>query len=111
MKASRLSVMGDNARAAIGGGAPSGKGRPRILVVEDEPTLSLDLSEQLSDLGYDVVGVATNGEAALRHVVQAVPDLVLMDVQIEGSIDGIETARRIPSELTVPVIYLTAHAD
>src|SRR5262249_54988474 len=46
-----------------------------------------------------------------RHIAQEAPDLVLMDVQIEGPIDGVETARRIPAELMVPVVYLTAHAD
>ncbi|HWA49970.1 MAG TPA: PAS domain S-box protein [Dongiaceae bacterium] len=111
MNVGRLSAAGADARNAAASNRPATKRQPRILIVEDERIISLDLSDQLSRLGYEVAGIATSGDAALRHIANDAPDLVLMDVQIEGTIDGIETARRIPAELMIPVIYLTAHAD
>ena len=83
----------------------------RVMVVEDERIVALHLKQQLLKLGYDVVGVAASGEHALRLVNELRPDVVLMDIHIEGPIDGIETTERIPAELMVPVVYLTAYSD
>src|SRR5476651_2367781 len=83
----------------------------RVIVVEDERIVALHLKQQLVTLGYEVVGVAASGEQALRLVNDLRPDVVLMDIHIEGAIDGIETTERIPAELMVPVIYLTAYSD
>jgi signal transduction histidine kinase len=83
----------------------------RVIVVEDERIVALHLKQQLLKLGYDVVGVAASGEHALRLVSELRPDVVLMDIHIEGPMDGIETAERIPADLLVPVIYLTAFSD
>ncbi|HXA22136.1 MAG TPA: response regulator [Acetobacteraceae bacterium] len=83
----------------------------RVMVVEDERIVALHLKQQLLKLGYDVVGVAASGERALRLVNELRPDVVLMDIHIEGPIDGIETTERIPAELMVPVVYLTAYSD
>jgi PAS domain S-box-containing protein len=84
---------------------------PAILIVEDEAIVALDLSLQLADLGYAVAGVAASGEQALALVAQQAPDLILMDVRLQGQLDGIETAQRIRAERDIPVIFLTSHSD
>jgi signal transduction histidine kinase len=83
----------------------------KILVVEDERIVALHLKQQLTRLGYQVVAVVASGEHALRQVTESPPDVVLMDIHIEGGIDGVETAKLIPPELQIPVIYLTAFSD
>jgi DNA-binding NarL/FixJ family response regulator len=82
-----------------------------VVIVEDERIVALHLKQQLLKLGYDVAGVAACGKRALRLVNEMRPDVVLMDIHIEGAIDGIETTERIPAELMVPVVYLTAYSD
>jgi PAS domain S-box-containing protein len=83
----------------------------KILAVEDERIVALHLRQQLTSLGYNVVAVAASGERALAEMKAQRPDLVLMDIHIEGAIDGIETAALIPAELRIPVIYLTAYSE
>ncbi|MFA7387729.1 MAG: EAL domain-containing protein [Thiohalobacteraceae bacterium] len=83
----------------------------RVLVVQDERIVALDLQQRLTKLGYEVPAIAATGEQALQQVQDLRPDLVLMDVNIGGAIDGIETAERMPSELGIPVIYLTAYPE
>jgi diguanylate cyclase (GGDEF)-like protein/PAS domain S-box-containing protein len=83
----------------------------RILVVEDERIVALNLQQRLTKLGYDVPAIVASGEQALEQVESLRPDLVLMDINIEGRMDGIETARNIPSELDIPVVYLTAYSE
>ncbi len=83
----------------------------RILLVEDERIMALHLKQQLLKMGYSVTAIATSGEKALQNIENQEPDLVLMDIHIEGAIDGIETTSRIRAELQIPVIYLTAYAD
>jgi two-component system sensor kinase FixL len=83
----------------------------RILVVEDERIVALHLRQQLTRLGYLVVGAATSGSQALKLIADQRPDIVLMDIHIEGDIDGIATAALIPAALHVPVIYLTAYSE
>jgi PAS domain S-box-containing protein len=84
---------------------------PKIIVVEDERIVALHLKQQLSKLGYDVVAVAASGDKALQAIAELRPDIVLMDIHIEGDLDGIDTARKIPPELELPVIYLTAYSE
>jgi len=81
------------------------------MIVEDEAVVALHLRQELTALGYVVAGVATNAEQALKMVDEALPDIVLMDIHIQGEIDGIETAKRIPRYLHIPVIYLTAYSE
>ncbi len=82
----------------------------RILVVEDEAPIALNLRESLLTLGYAVGAVAMNGEEAVQLVRQEPPDLVLMDVHLGPGLDGIATAERMREAHPVPVIYLTAFA-
>jgi diguanylate cyclase (GGDEF)-like protein len=83
----------------------------RILVVEDERIIALDLCGALEELGYFVVGVARSSEEALRKAVEGTPDLVLMDIRLEGDEDGIRTAEALKQLWNVPVVYLSANAD
>lgn len=83
----------------------------RLLIVEDEALVADDLEQRLSRLGYDVVGLADNGEQALRLAGEFKPDLVLSDIQIKGSRDGIQVANQLALEQGIPVVFLTAHAD
>jgi two-component system cell cycle sensor histidine kinase/response regulator CckA len=82
-----------------------------ILVVEDERVVARDIEESLMRMGYDVVGLAASSTECLAHAEERRPDLVLMDIRIEGAFDGIETARLLRSRFDVPVIFLTAYAD
>jgi PAS domain S-box-containing protein len=84
---------------------------PRIMVVEDERIIALHLRQQLVKLGYQVVGVVASGEKALANVRDLRPDVMLMDIHIEGELDGIETAARMPEDLQIPVVYLTAYSE
>jgi PAS domain S-box-containing protein len=83
----------------------------RIMVVEDEQIIALDLQETLTRLGFTVTGLAASGEDALARLAADRPDLVLMDIKLQGKIDGIETTELIRRTFDLPVIYLTAHAD
>jgi len=85
--------------------------KARILIVEDEGIIAEDIQMSLRDMGYDVLAVVTSGEEAVKVAEEHGPDLVLMDVVLQGEMDGIEAANRIRSGLGVPVIYLTAYAD
>ncbi len=83
----------------------------RILVVEDEAIVAMDISVRLRALGYEVVGPASTGADALEIAEQTRPDLVLMDIMLRGGMDGVEAARRIRETTGAPIVYLTAYAD
>ncbi|HEY4087985.1 MAG TPA: ATP-binding protein [Bryobacteraceae bacterium] len=82
----------------------------KILIAEDEQILAMDVSAQLSDLGYDVVGIASTAREALRLSDERRPDLVLMDIQLHGSVDGIAAASEIRRQWQIPVVFMTAFA-
>jgi PAS domain S-box-containing protein len=82
----------------------------RIMVVDDEVTVAMALEESLSNMGYDVVGRASSGEAAIDMARHQRPDLVLMDIVMPGKVDGIDASEIIRKELNIPVIFVTAHA-
>lgn len=86
-------------------------GSGRILVVEDEAIIAADLAETLASLGYDVVATVDTAEDAIVNAANLVPDLVLMDVRLDGAVDGIEAAATIKQRADIPVIFLTAHSD
>ncbi len=85
--------------------------KPTILIVEDEAIVAADLANKLAKLGYTVAGIASQGEQAIEMVRRLTPQLVLMDIQLEGGLDGIQTAELIRRAQDIPVIYLTAHSD
>ena len=84
--------------------------KSRILIVEDEIIVARDIEHQLVELGYDPVGHATHGEDAIAKAGQLKPDLVLMDIQLGGALDGIAAAQAIRNKLQLPVVFLTAFA-
>ncbi len=83
----------------------------RILIVEDEAIVALDLKLQLEDLGYTIVGVAATGEQAIEAALAERPHLVLMDVHLQGPMDGIAAAQAIGQQHDAAVIFLTSHSD
>ncbi len=85
--------------------------RAKILIVEDESIVAFNIQNRLKGLGYAVVAVSPSGEAAIQLAAQHHPDLVLMDIRLKGSIDGIEAAAQIRSRFQIPVVYLTAYTD
>jgi PAS domain S-box-containing protein len=84
---------------------------PRILIVEDEGLIALDLSRRLPKLGYEVCGMAVTGAEAVAQAIALRPDLVLMDICLRGPMDGIAAADQIRAQIDVPIVYLTANSD
>ena len=85
--------------------------KTQILVVEDEVVIAWDIQSRLKNLGYDVSGWASSGPEALRQAAETRPDVVLMDIRLQGDMDGIETAQHLQARVDIPIIYLTAYAD
>ncbi len=83
----------------------------KILVVEDNPVVAEDLKETLTRFGYDVVGVADNGQSALEYAKELHPDLALLDIHLKGDMNGIEVARILRELYAFPFIYLSAYSD
>lgn len=85
--------------------------RARILVVEDEAIVALDLVETLQELGYEVAGIASTAAEAVHQALSTSPDAVLMDIRLRDHSDGIDAACEIQRTASIPVIFLTAFAD
>lgn len=83
----------------------------KILLVEDDDVIARVADWRLKNLGYTVCGRASTGAEAMELVVNAKPDLVLMDINIQGDVDGIETAKMIKKGFNIPVVYVTSHSD
>jgi signal transduction histidine kinase len=84
---------------------------PSILIVEDERIVAKDIQQTLVGLGYDAYAIAATADEAMAHAAARRPDVVLMDVRIQGPIDGVEAARQMRDRFDVPVVYVTANAD
>jgi len=83
----------------------------KVLIVEDEKIVAKDIEYRVRSLGYEVCGIASSGGEAIENADTYRPDLVLMDIQLKGEIDGVMAADRIRSFLDIPIIYLTAYND
>ena len=83
----------------------------KILVVEDESIVAEDLRRSLEKMEYTVTGIVYSGEDAIKKAGETRPDLVLMDIMLQGKMDGIEAAGKIRSDFDIPVVYLTAYGD
>lgn len=83
----------------------------KILIVEDEALIALNIERQLGSLGHEVCGVVASGEEALDQAATLKPDLVLMDIHLAGAMEGIEAAALIRERFAIPSVYLTAHTD
>ncbi|MDO9515666.1 MAG: HD domain-containing protein [Syntrophales bacterium] len=85
--------------------------KKRILIVEDEIIIARDIESKLRVLGYETLPIVSSGEEAVERAGELKPDLILMDIVLNGEIDGIETTSRIGKLYDIPVVYLTAYAD
>lgn len=85
--------------------------KPRVLVVEDEGLIAQDIASTLTRIGYGVAGIVDTGPAAISAATEHLPDVILMDIRLKGTMDGIEAAEKIRRRLDVPVVFLTAHSD
>ncbi|MBM3302754.1 MAG: response regulator, partial [Deltaproteobacteria bacterium] len=86
------------------------EGAGRIVIVEDDRVTARDLQESLETCGYAVIGVVSDGKEAIDLATAKQPDLVLMDILLEGDLDGIEVAGELRHRLDVPIVYLTAYS-
>jgi CRP-like cAMP-binding protein/CheY-like chemotaxis protein len=83
----------------------------RVLVVEDEGVVALDITQELQSAGYEVVAAVTTGDDAVAKAAELSPDVILMDINIRGTFDGITAAEKINTLRPIPIIFVTAHAD
>jgi len=86
-------------------------GHPKILIVEDENIIAMDIIHILRGFGYNVCGVVSTGEESIDKAFLFHPDLILMDIRLRGTMDGVCAARAIQAQMNIPVIYLTAFGD
>ncbi|MGD0037032.1 MAG: PAS domain S-box protein [Bacteroidota bacterium] len=84
---------------------------PKILIVEDENIVAKDLQKRLMNLGYNIVGIVSTGEEAVKKAIATSPDLVLINVRLKGGMDGIETASALRFQYGIAVVFLSAYAD
>jgi len=85
--------------------------QPQIFIVEDEGIIAAAIQSRIESLGYATAGIASSAEEALARIAEHPPDLVLMDIQLAGLMDGVEAADQIRRRFALPVIFLTAHAE
>ncbi len=85
--------------------------RIRILIVEDEALTAMELQKKLGLWGYDVVDIVSFGEEAVIKALELEPDLILMDILLKGTMNGIDAARDINKKMEIPIIYLTAYSN
>jgi CheY-like chemotaxis protein len=85
--------------------------KARILIVEDEAIIAMEIENQLQSLGYEVTSIVDTGEKAIKKADEDKPDLILMDIRIKGEMDGIDTAEEIRNRFGIPVIFSTAYLD
>ncbi|KWT78353.1 ATP-binding protein [Candidatus Magnetominusculus xianensis] len=83
----------------------------KVLIVEDEAVLSMQIKYELLQMGYSVTGISDTGEKALASIAIEMPDIVLMDITLKGKLNGIETADLIHKQHNIPIIYMTAHSE
>ena len=83
----------------------------KIMVVEDDAIIGMDIEHRVRRLGYEVTGVADNAEEAIELAADTKPDIALMDIRLRGDIDGIDTARMLKEQFALPVIFITAYSD
>jgi len=84
---------------------------PRILIVEDEGIVADHIASVLKGAGYEIAGIASSSQEVFANISKQPPDLILMDIHIDGLMDGIETAEEVLKDLVIPIIYLSAHTD
>ncbi|RPI74129.1 MAG: response regulator [Ignavibacteriales bacterium] len=83
------------------------KSKPKILIAENENIIAIDIKNTLHRIGFEVLDIVSSGEEVLRKIKDEVPDLILMDISLDGALDGIETAEILSAKYDIPVIYMT----
>jgi two-component system, response regulator PdtaR len=83
----------------------------RALIVEDEPLCALSLEADMQALGFDTCDLAANGQDAFLQAMEDAPDIVLMDVNLEGGREGIEAAKQLREKCEVPIVFVTGYTD
>jgi DNA-binding NarL/FixJ family response regulator len=83
----------------------------KILIVEDEAIVAMEIEHRLSMLGYDICDVSSSGEKAIILAETHKPDLVLMDIKLKGNMNGLIAARIIKEKLNIPSVFITANSD
>lgn len=86
-------------------------GAVKIVITEDDAVIAADIEHIVTDLGYAVVAITDSGLEAIRVVNQLSPDLVLIDIGLHGTMDGIEVANQIHQQSRIPVVFITGHLD
>lgn len=87
------------------------RNKTKVLIVEDEKIVALDIKDMLIELGYEVTRAVASGEDAIIAAIETQPEIVIMDIKLPGEIDGIDAAVRIKELISVPILYLTAYSD
>jgi len=82
-----------------------------ILIVEDDAIISMDIEQRVQRLGHKVVGVVDRADKAFSTIIKEKPDLILMDINLKGEMDGISIADRLYKDMGIRVIYITAYSD
>ena len=85
--------------------------KPKILIAENERMIAVDIKNSLHRISCDIIGIVSSGEEVISKVNKEKPDLILMDITLDGAFDGIETAEIISSKYDIPVIYLANYND
>jgi CheY-like chemotaxis protein len=85
--------------------------KTNLLIVEDEFIFAHDLKMTIEKMGYNVIGIEKTGEQAIKKVAETKPDLILMDIMLNGEIDGIDATYEIWERFKIPILYITAHSD
>lgn len=83
----------------------------RVMVVEDESLIAIDLKMSLKALGFEVSDVVSSGEAAIASAHNEPPDLILMDIHLQGTLDGIDAAIQIQAKNSIPIVFMSAYTD
>jgi len=83
----------------------------RALIVEDQPLIAMGIAADMQALGFDTCDLAANGQDAFLQAMEDPPDIVLMDVNLEGGREGIEAARWLREVCDIPIVFITAHTD
>jgi len=83
----------------------------RVIIVEDEPLVAVDLRNQLQKAGLEVMAIFESGEEIIAHLKIEEPDIILMDVRLFGDLDGVDTAHEINKRHDIPILFLTANTD
>jgi CheY-like chemotaxis protein len=84
---------------------------PKIMIVEDENIIALDIRSIVEELGYMVSAIVSSGEESVKTASKIKPDLVLMDVKLKGNLDGVSAGEKIFRQFRIPIVYLTAYSD